>query len=129
MKIIGLGSYGYSIWTNVLGIQHMFGFDPLTTYILAGAMDILPENMIAWGLGTTLDGGVIDNLLKGIIGRRGKSNHQTKVFQTESRQEFNRTFPTNNPNNHSHKNGKNRRAELESQRQKEKPNRFGLFGE
>src|SRR5690349_4835523 len=62
MKLIGLGSYGYSIWTNILGIQHMFGFDPVTTYILAGVMDILPENMIAWGLGTTLDGGVIDNL-------------------------------------------------------------------
>jgi hypothetical protein len=51
LKLFGLGSYVYSILTNYWGIQHIFGFDPITTSILAAAMDVIPESLIAKGMG------------------------------------------------------------------------------
>lgn len=133
MKLIGLGSYVYSIWTNFLGIQHMFGFDPMTVSVLAGAMDILPENMIAWGLGTSLEGGVIDNFLKGIVGKRGRQGKAEKrepAFHFDASQTQPRHIPTQHANQP--KKGQGRQF-LEGQRNqgkhKEFPNRFGGFGE
>lgn len=130
LKLTGLISYVYSIWTNYLGIFHIFGFDPITTSILAGVMDILPESLIAFGLRAKMDGGVVDNIIKGITGRRGKMKMGSKQFQQSSKQPLYTSSQDTQPKMQAPQHGKGREHwERERSKQKDKPNRFAGFGE
>ena len=68
LTLLGLGivSYVYSIGTNLSGITAMQGRESANAmgWILSVIMDVAPEPMIAWGLGQSLTGDVIGNIVK-----------------------------------------------------------------
>lgn len=61
----GIIAYAYSIYTNKLGISHFQGgsANNIGAWILAFVMDGVPEPLIAWGLGESLSGDFIGNIL------------------------------------------------------------------
>jgi hypothetical protein len=65
--VCGILAYVYSIKMNHDGITHILGMtDPLSAWVLASAMDILPESMFAWALGDSLKGDLFGNTLKSV---------------------------------------------------------------
>jgi len=68
LKFLGGLSYVYSIYTNKLGLAHLFGFNEFTSWMIAGFMDIVPEALIAWALDESLQGDFLGNLLKWVVG-------------------------------------------------------------
>lgn len=84
MRVMGAASYIYSIYTNFLGIQHIFGFSDFTAWSAAGIMDVLPEAFIAWSLGEHMEGDMLGNLTKFILGTKDEpvreNRHQEKQY-------------------------------------------------
>ena len=79
---LGLISYIYSIGTNLAGIALMQGGKPnAMTWILALIMDVSPEPMIAWGLGNSLSGDFIGNLIKSLNGNEPKKKETPKAHR------------------------------------------------
>lgn len=76
LKVVGAVSYGYSIWTNFLGVTHLFGFDQITAWTVAAFMDITPESLIAWSMKDALHGDFLGNLGKMVWGDRGGGGEQ-----------------------------------------------------
>lgn len=84
LKGVGVVAYVYSIWTNYLGAKHLLQMDDTTAVITALAMDIVPEPMIAWGLGDAMKGDMLGNIGKWVSGYQPKpqqsqqnnNNHQ-----------------------------------------------------
>lgn len=136
LKVAGLGSYIYSIVTNYWGIQHIFGFDPITTAALAAAMDIIPESLIAKGMGSSMDGGVIDNLIKGITGRRSGTPRRQFAAVAPNKPDHQDTQPRDRNSHQQGKKGQGRDA-MEAQYHGKKgdeghekeSNRFKMFEE
>lgn len=85
LKVFGILAYAYSIYTNYHGILHLQGLDPnkVMAAILGFVMDGVPEPLIAWGLGESLSGDFIGNLMKSIAGvpQGGKTQEQSKTPQ------------------------------------------------
>ena len=82
MRLIGVISYVYSLTTNYMGINHLFGFEGLVGGGISAFMDIAPEAFIAWALDDSLQGDMIGNIMKIVTGtgnrRKGsKPNHET----------------------------------------------------
>lgn len=80
LKLTGLASYAYSIYTNYLGAKHLLGMDESAAWVTAFAMDIVPEPMIAWSLGDATKGDFVGNLAKWVSG------HQPKPQQPQQQQ-------------------------------------------
>jgi hypothetical protein len=81
LKGAGLISYAYSIWTNYMGAKHLLGMNDTTALATAFFMDIVPEPMIAWGLGDAMKGDVIGNLGKWF------TNYQPKMQNNQPQQQ------------------------------------------
>ena len=66
--LFGIMAYGYSIYTNYLGILHFQGTSQNTTgaLILGIFMDALAEPMIAWSLYESRGGDFVGNIIKSI---------------------------------------------------------------
>lgn len=62
LKAIGLIAYGYSIYTNYLGAVDLLHMDKGMAVVVALFMDIVPEPMIAWGLGEAIMHDLFKNL-------------------------------------------------------------------
>jgi hypothetical protein len=94
LKVIGVVAYGYSIWTNYLGATDLLHMDKTMAVVVALFMDIVPEPMIAWGLGEA----IMHDLFKNLGGfatapvGKGRGNNQ--------RQQQKDFRPQQNNNNH-----------------------------
>jgi len=131
----GILSYFYSITTNYLGLNHLFGFHGVLGGLIAGFWDALPEALIAWGLRDTANGDAIRNILNFASGAGRNKNRQNRSNQSNNRQPERRepafreesTRPVFPVQNKSKGGGFERRGQLEGQRkngQTERPNRF-----
>ena len=78
LKVAGLFSYAYSIYTNKLGASHLLGMTEEMSWVTAAFCDIVAEPMIAWGIGEALVGDFIGNVLKSAF---GKNTNQESVGQ------------------------------------------------
>lgn len=78
LKVIGLLSYGYSIYTNMLGATNILGMDSLMAWTTAVFADIVAEPMIAWGLGEAMVGDLLGNIGKAVYGTKESSTQQTQ---------------------------------------------------
>lgn len=85
LKGAGLVSYAYSIYTNYLGAKHLLGMDDMTAIATAFFMDIVPEPMIAWGLGDSMKGDVLGNLGKWFTGYQPKPQQQPSKQEQDTR--------------------------------------------
>jgi hypothetical protein len=74
LKLIGVLSYAYSIYTNMLGAQNLLGMDSTMAWVTAAFADIVAEPMIAWGLGEALVGDLVGNLWKSVGADDEKGN-------------------------------------------------------
>lgn len=83
MKLIGVTSYVYSLATNYMGINHLFGFHGLVGAGIAGFMDIAPEAFIAWSLDDSMRGDMLGNIGKFVVGsgKRTKSVKRQQIRQ------------------------------------------------
>ena len=130
LRLIGGLSYVYSIYTNFLGIQHIFGFSGVITGFVAVIMDVLPESFISWAMGEQLSGDFLGNLGKWIWGTPSQKQPVKQFNFTSEKPE--REQPT--PHFQKPKQGKGREFYQPKQdRSKDdtepKINRFGMFGE
>lgn len=129
MRVIGLISYVYSLYTNYMGINHLFGFTGAVGGMIAAFMDIAPEAFIAWSLDDSMRGDMLGNITKFITGagngRRGKKAYSSETKRPES-PTLQDTQPRM-PQVHHKGKGSERRHFLEQSKSKETPNRF--FGE
>lgn len=129
LRVIGFVSYVYSMYTNYLGINHLFGFHGMTGALIAVFMDVTPEALIAWSLDEFTKGDMVGNIGKMFmgVGRKSKKSSQNNRPQEQKREpsfemKQNRPqFPVQSKGG-----GKDRRMFLEGQRNHhdEKPNRF-----
>lgn len=120
LKVIGLVAYGYSIYTNYLGAVDLLHMDKGMAVVVALFMDIVPEPMIAWGLGEAIMHDLFKNLgsfatspvakKKGGGGHQNQQNQQ-RQFQNQSNQQKGKGGGSQHPL--SKGNGSNRRRELE----------------
>ena len=72
LKVLGTASYVYSIGTNYLGIQTLFGFHGFVGWAIAFCMDVAPEALIAWATDSQ-SGDLLGNMGKFILGGKGKN--------------------------------------------------------
>lgn len=74
--IFGILAYVYSIYTNAHGIMHFQGenANKFGAWILGLVMDGVPEPLIAWGLGESLTGDFVGNILKSLSSQTGRNN-------------------------------------------------------
>lgn len=87
LKVIGLLSYAYSIYTNMLGAQNILGMDDLMAWTTAIFADIVAEPMIAWGLGEAMVGDLLGNIGKAVYGKNeSRSGRFQESFREESDQ-------------------------------------------
>lgn len=61
---MGVLAYCYSMYTNYLGSIHILGMTQAMAAVLAFAMDVIPEPLIAWSFGDSLKGDLIGNMGK-----------------------------------------------------------------
>jgi uncharacterized membrane protein len=88
MRIIGALSYVYSLSTNYMGIQHLFGFSGFVGGMIAAFMDIAPEAFIAWSLDDSLRGDMIGNLSKMFMGVGRRSNRRNQNQQRPQAKQY-----------------------------------------
>ena len=131
MKVIGVASYAYSLTTNYLGINHLFGFTGFVGALIAGFMDIAPEAFIAWSLDDSMRGDMLGNVTKFITGVGGGKQRGKKTYSAEAPRPHDTqprmpmpVMPHSQP-----KGGGSKRREFleQGKHKKENPNRF--FGE
>ena len=134
LRVVGAASYFYSMYTNYLGINHLFGFNGITGVMIAVFMDVTPEALISWSLEDVTQGDLLGNLGKMVLGSGKRHSKSKQVFQ----QNTPRPAPQKHQPNMSDlfspsdtpKKGIGRHV-LEAQRQgkpHDKPNRFDLGG-
>lgn len=70
LRVVGIASYVYSIYTNQLGISHVLGATDFMAWASALFMDIYPEPAIAWALGEALTGDLFGNIGKMVFGTK-----------------------------------------------------------
>jgi hypothetical protein len=64
--LLGLVSYGYSIWSNIMGFYSLRGTESVWDWMnISGGvfMDVFPETAIAWSLGVIKAGDLVGNLV------------------------------------------------------------------
>lgn len=68
LKVAGLLSYIYSIYTNYRGLQPFMSIDgnDYTVWVVAIFLDAVPEPLIAWSMGESLRGDLLGNIKKWI---------------------------------------------------------------
>jgi hypothetical protein len=74
LKLIGILSYGYSIYTNVLGAENILHMDKTMAIITALFADVSSEPLLAWGLGEALIGDIVGNFGKIVLGEKRDGN-------------------------------------------------------
>lgn len=81
LKVVGLVSYVYSLYTNYLGLDHLFGFHGAAGIAISIFMDVTPEAIIAWALEEETQGDMLGNIGKWVTGggrrRFGRNKQQT----------------------------------------------------
>lgn len=85
LKIVGILSYAYSIYTNHLGAENLLSMDTNMSWIVALFLDVAAEPMIAWGMGESLIGDLFGNAGTIVFGDSGKGaskSNQTSYRQT-----------------------------------------------
>lgn len=75
LKILGILSYSYSIYTNKLGAENLLLMNESMSWATAIIADIAAEPMIAWGLGEALSGDFIGNFMSDLFGK-GKTTSE-----------------------------------------------------
>jgi len=86
LKVAGLFSYVYSIYTNKLGAAHLLGMTEEMSWVTAAFCDIVAEPMIAWGIGEALVGDFIGNIMKSAFGRKESENTYHRPASTAQTQ-------------------------------------------
>lgn len=99
ITILGVMSYVYSIWTNIVGFYDYQGksvsFDTIFTLeavlpIFASVfMDLMPESLLAWAFNASSEGDVVGNVLD-------VANNPDSIFARVSSQNNNRNNGNNN---------------------------------
>jgi uncharacterized membrane protein len=85
MRVIGLISYVYSLTTNYMGINHLFGFEGFVGGMIAIFMDVAPEAFIAWSLDDSLRGDMLGNIGKFVTGvGSGGGRRSKKTYSSEA---------------------------------------------
>lgn len=66
LKVAGVLSYIYSIYTNYKGLQPFMSLDgnDYTVWVVAVFLDAVPEPLIAWSMGESLRGDLLGNIKK-----------------------------------------------------------------
>jgi hypothetical protein len=86
LRIVGLVSYGYSMYTNYISLEHLFGFTGFVGFAISVFMDVTPEAMIAWALEDVTQGDMVGNIGKMFMGvgrRSGRRNQNQNRPQTK----------------------------------------------
>jgi hypothetical protein len=136
LRVVGIVSYIYSLYTNYIGMEHLFGFSGIIGGAIAVFMDVTPEALIAWALEEETQGDLLGNVGKWFTGRSGgrrRRPNQSKQYTLVSEQKHQDTqpkMPSFAPQGkHTQGQGSKRREFLEQRgkSEKETPNKF--FGE
>lgn len=133
LKVVGAASYIYSMYTNYLGINHLFGFHGITGVMIAVFMDVTPEALISWSLEDVTNGDLIGNMGKLVLGNGKRSKKMEKrepAFRSEQNQPK-PAFPVQNQPKRGQGRGfqESHRVERGNYKSSDKPNPFGKFGE
>lgn len=128
LKVVGIVSYAYSLYTNYLGLEHLFGFHGLAGLAISIFMDVTPEAIIAWALEEETQGDMLGNIGKWITGGGRRRFVKGKQFQQTSKQPLYTPTQDTQPKMQAPQRGKGR-EHWEREQKKEKPNRFAGFGE
>jgi hypothetical protein len=128
LRVVGAASYFYSIYTNYLGINHLFGFSGVTGAMIAIFMDVTPEALIAWSLEDETQGDLLGNLGKMVLGgerriKHGKMDKREPSFRFEQPQV--RPASDFKFGQNPAKKGKVRSFYEQKKAEREVPNRFG----
>lgn len=86
LKIIGIASYAYSIYTNQLGAENLLSMEKGMSWIVALFLDISAEPMIAWGMGESLIGDLFGNAGKAFWGVKTRSTGNQQKSYTSNQQ-------------------------------------------
>lgn len=141
LRVVGIVSYVYSLYTNYLGLEHLFGFHGLAGVIISVFMDVTPEALIAWALEEETQGDLLGNIGKWFTGRTGgrRRNKQTVrqpyTFTPEQKNRDTQPRIEKVFNQHQPKKGQGRQywegQKLSEMKAKDKdaPNPFAKFGE
>lgn len=140
LKFIGAASYVYSIYTNYLGIGHIFGFPLLINWFGAIIMDVLPESLISWSMGEQMRGDFLGNLIKMVMGSSsqggGGNRHEMKkqyTFTPEQDTQPRMKMPVTHQSSPNPNKGKGRHfwedQQNKGKKSDDKPSRFAGFGE
>lgn len=132
LRVVGIVSYVYSLYTNYLGLEHLFGFHGIAGIVISVFMDVTPEALIAWALEEETQGDLLGNIGKWIkgtgryrSGNQGKQKHQyTYTPEQTHHPDTHRIKPVQQQP----KKGQGR-AHWEEQRNKKDENRFKIFEE
>jgi hypothetical protein len=134
LRVVGIVSYVYSLYTNYIGMEHLFGFSGIIGIAISIFMDVTPEALIAWALEEETQGDLIGNIGKWFTGRSGgrrRRHNQSKQYtfvQEQKIQDTQPKMPTYAPQGtHTKGQGMKRREFLEQRGKKESPDKF--FGE
>lgn len=76
LRLVGIVSYVYSIWSNKLGIAHTLLMPETNSWVVSVFMDVVPEPLIAWSLGEALSGDVVGNIGKMFFGSNENTSSQ-----------------------------------------------------
>ena len=95
LKFIGIMSYVYSIYTNMLGAQNLLGMDGAMAVITAAFADIAAEPMVSWGLGEALVGDLIGNLWKSV----GSPDEESANTRKKDKKNNQKAYPSSIPRN------------------------------
>ena len=110
LKLIGVLSYAYSIYTNMLGAMNLLGMESMMAWVTAAFADIVAAPMIAWGVGEALVGDLVGNLWKSVGADEDKGHdrpthkpahksHPSRPFSQPSNPKKNGQFPAYHPLN------------------------------
>lgn len=86
LKLFGLASYAYSMWSNYQGITHTLQMDKTMAIVATLFMDGVPEPLIAWALGASLRGDFVGNTLKSVGGMFKSFFYKPKNIQSRTYQ-------------------------------------------
>lgn len=104
LKLFGVMSYVYSIYTNFKGLDPFVsvGGSNTTTAIIAVFLDAVPEPLIAWALGDSLKGDLIGNTFQWIFGWTTRPLNPSNQGQNNPQpqgQQFKKSQQGQRPNN------------------------------
>jgi hypothetical protein len=101
LYVIGFLAYGYSIWTNIVGIMQMqghqlaFSVDMVFPFLLGFVLDIVPEPLIVWALiGQSFGGDFVTNVLENFGYQHREMPRQQQRQEEKSRPQGQRPQPT-----------------------------------